>query len=76
MAVKSITCFIGYIGMSAYYHTLYYEVPDKIHPKHHKRNVPQQNLILTNRRKFGKIHRNKKRSNNYEGTGKNYKDFR
>ena len=76
MAVKTLTCFIGFIGLTPYYHTLYYEVPDKVHPKHHSKNAPRQNLILSNRRKFYKVHRNNKRSRNYEGTGKNYNAFR
>lgn len=73
MAVKSITVFTGYYGFYPCYHTLYYEVPDKIHPKHSKR-IPKQNIMTKNSKKFTKVHKNNKRSTNYEGYGKNFID--
>lgn len=71
MALKTFTYLIGYTGLTPQYHTLYVDIPDKIHPKH-SRPKPQQNLMLSNRRRFYKVHKTKKVSKNYEGTGKNF----
>lgn len=79
MAVEKFTYFVGLVGLTPQYHTLYVNVPDKIHPVHKKPEAfgkavqrVEQNLMLSSRRKFYKIHKNKKISENYEGTGKNF----
>ena len=72
MAVKQITYLIGYLGFIPQYHTLTFIVNDKIHPKH-KQPKPQQNLMLSNRRRFFKIHKPSKKDTSYKGVGKNYK---
>ena len=76
MAVKSLTFLVGYVGMTPQYHTIYYETPDKIHPIHKNTFKVQQGIVLSNRMKFGKKHKNRKKSNHYEGTGKNYSESR
>lgn len=74
MAWQSFTYLIGYVGMTPQYHTInipVFFVEPKIHPKH-SGPKPQQNLMLSSRRKFSKVHKTKKVSKNYEGTGKNF----
>lgn len=72
MALQSFEVFTGYIGFIPVYHTIYFEVPDEIHPIHSKKfsmkepNIKVKDLFKT------KAHLHKKRSLNYEGTGKNY----
>lgn len=77
MSKQTFTYLIGYIGLIPQYFQL--TVPyfpgdfiEKIHPKHLS-SKPQQNIMLSNRRKFYKVHKTKKISNNYEGNGKNYR---
>ena len=64
---------IGYIGFVPQYCEIHTPNTEKIkiHPKHSSPK-PQQDIMLTNRRRFYKIHKTKKISKNYEGTGKNY----
>lgn len=72
MPRHTFTYLIGYIGFTPQYFQLEYFTPGKLHPKHTSPR-PQQNLMLTNRRRFYKIHRNNKKSNNYEGNNPDYK---
>ncbi len=69
--VHKFTYLIGYIGFIPQYCEIIIEKDNKIHPKHSCPR-PQQNLMLTNRRRFYKVHKTKKISKNYEGNGKNY----
>lgn len=73
MIVKTFTYLIGYNGFIPQYCELIFPCLEleKIHPKHTSPK-PQQNIMLSNRRRFYKVHKTKKISNNYEGTGKNY----
>lgn len=77
MAAKQFTYLIGYIGFIPQYHTIftpefYLVKKKKIHPKH-KQPRPQQNLMLSNRRRFFKIYKPSKKDTSYKGVGKNYK---
>lgn len=72
MAVQTLTYLVGYNGFIPQYCEIIFDVPEKIHPKHNSPR-PQQNLMLTNRRRFYKVHKTKKPSKNYEGIGKNYR---
>lgn len=71
------TYFIGYLGIIPQYFTIftpefYMVKKKKIHPKH-KQPLPQQNLMLSNRRRFFKIHKPAKQDKSYKGIGKNHK---
>lgn len=71
---QTFTYLIGYNGFIPQYCEIHFPIVHKvkIHPKHSSPR-PQQNLMLTNRRRFYKIHKTKKTSNNYEGNGENYR---
>ncbi len=72
MAVESFKVFTGYYGFYPLYHEIFYEVEDKIHPKH-KTSITQVKLSRCKyQQKKPKI--KVKRSENYEGNGRNYKD--
>jgi len=71
MAIKSFRVFTGYFGFLPVYHNIYYDVPEKTVPRN--REIQAAKLKKGNYQ-FTKPHLNKKRSENYEGTGKNYKD--
>ena len=75
--MKQFTYLIGYIGFIPQYFTLY--TPEfytfekkKLHPKHNQ-PLPQQNIMLSNRRKFFKIHKPVKQDKSYKGIDKNFK---
>ena len=75
MAVESFEVFTGYAGFMPVYHTIYYNVPEVKNkkvipycPRTTSPNLKAQNYV------FKKPHLNRKRSEAYEGAGKNFRD--
>lgn len=70
MAVKKIKVMVGYVGLTPQYHEIYYETPEKIHPKNKQTNfLPAK---VRGNMMFASFFRNRKRSYSYEGSGKNF----
>jgi len=76
--IQEIKIPIGYIGATLYYHTIYFEIVDS---KHVKNCFKEQSEFIHNRANQNlkgnyqtKKIINRKRSSNYEGIGKNFKN--